>query len=350
MKLLILTQIVDTEDPVLGFFHTWIETFARNVEQVTVICLREGKHNLPENVRVLSLGKESGVSRLKYILNFYRYIFRERKNYDTVFVHMNQVYVILGGLLWRLWGKTVGLWYTHKTVSVSLRLAEKMVHRVFSASATSFRLPSRKLVVTGHGIDTDIFVPKEEGRSAQTLQVLTAGRIAEVKGHMLILEAVHTLKGKGVSVHLTIVGAPVTKEDSQFTAKLQTRVEDLRMRENVSFVGSVPHTEMVKYFQNTDVFVNASATESLDKTILEAMACGATVVSSNDSAEALLKDICPECIFKKQDGNTLVHALSFVRDADVRRRVGEVSRKEVVAHHNLDVLIQKLISLLSYEG
>ena len=58
MKLLIITQKVDINDPVLGFFHRWLEEFAKHYEFVTVICLEKGEHRLPENVKVLSLGKE----------------------------------------------------------------------------------------------------------------------------------------------------------------------------------------------------------------------------------------------------------------------------------------------------
>jgi len=58
MKLLVVTQVVDTEDPVLGFFVRWVEELAKHVESVEVICLREGKHMLPVNVHVHSLGKE----------------------------------------------------------------------------------------------------------------------------------------------------------------------------------------------------------------------------------------------------------------------------------------------------
>ena len=59
MRLLIVTQVVDQNDSVLGFFHRWIEEFAKNCEKVHVICLKESVHNLPENVAVHSLGKES---------------------------------------------------------------------------------------------------------------------------------------------------------------------------------------------------------------------------------------------------------------------------------------------------
>src|SRR3989344_1998355 len=121
MKLLIITQKVDKNDPILGFFHAWLNEFAKNLESIIVICLYKGEVNLPNNVKVLPLGKENGVSRIKYIFNFYKYIWNERKNYDKVFVHMNPIYVILGGFAWSFLGKRIALWYTHKNVDLKLK-------------------------------------------------------------------------------------------------------------------------------------------------------------------------------------------------------------------------------------
>jgi len=59
MKLLIVTQTIDSNDPVLGFFVRWVEEFSKQCEEVTVICLQKGEYELPKNVRVFSLGKES---------------------------------------------------------------------------------------------------------------------------------------------------------------------------------------------------------------------------------------------------------------------------------------------------
>jgi hypothetical protein len=67
MKLLIITQKVDINDPILGFFHRWIEEFAKHCEKITVICLYKGTYNLPNNVKVLSLGKEEGVIYIGFI-------------------------------------------------------------------------------------------------------------------------------------------------------------------------------------------------------------------------------------------------------------------------------------------
>src|SRR5680860_553091 len=103
MKLLILTQKIDIEDDVLGFFHDWVKEFSKHCDGMVVVALGVGRYALPENVKVLSLGKEVGISRIKYIRNFYKYIWQERNNYDKVFIHMNQEYILLGGLFWKIW-------------------------------------------------------------------------------------------------------------------------------------------------------------------------------------------------------------------------------------------------------
>ncbi len=52
MKLLIVTQAVDTGDPALGFFIHWVEEFAARVESVELTCLKEGGRDaLPANAR-----------------------------------------------------------------------------------------------------------------------------------------------------------------------------------------------------------------------------------------------------------------------------------------------------------
>src|SRR5574340_1084834 len=107
MRLLILTQKLDSRDGVLGFTHDWVAEFARQCERVIVVALEVGEYDLPGNVKVLSLGKENGRSKLKYVFNFYKYVWQERKNYDAVLVHMNKEYAVMAGWLWRVMGKRV---------------------------------------------------------------------------------------------------------------------------------------------------------------------------------------------------------------------------------------------------
>ena len=212
MKLLILTQKVDKNDSILGFFHDWLKVFATHCEKLTVICLYKGDYDLPSNVKVLSLGKEEkkGVMsyelrvtrKIKYICRFYRLILRERISYSNVFVHMNSEYVVLGGIFWKLMRKKIALWWTHKAVPWHLRIAEKFVDVIFTASKESFRLLTKKLKVVGHGINIQKFKidskfkihPSSEYKQNSKFTLITVGRISESKDLKTLIKAIEKVE------------------------------------------------------------------------------------------------------------------------------------------------------------
>jgi len=143
MKLLVTTQAVDRTDPILGFFHRWLEEFAKHFDRVDVICLREGEHSLPQNVIVHSLGKECGESRIKYLIRFYRYFFSVffRERVDTVLFHMGAIYNILAlpFFLFRKRFHTKFIWWkTHGLLNIMGRIALTCVDEVVTAGGRSF--------------------------------------------------------------------------------------------------------------------------------------------------------------------------------------------------------------------
>ena len=219
MRLLIITQKVDKTDQNLGFFHEWIKEFAKSYEEVSVICLYKDAYALPHNVRVYSLGKENGASRIKYIFNLYRYLFHIK--FDKVFVHMNQIYVPLV----YLFGKPVYLWYVHKQVSLSLQVALHLVKKVFTVSKESFRIESPKVTIVGHGIDTELFQPKAEGRG-----IISVGRISRTKAQLEILKTKQNTK-------YIIVGGPITPDDEVYEKEIREYAQDNNI--DVEFTGPV---------------------------------------------------------------------------------------------------------------
>ncbi len=314
MRLLITTQVLDRDDAgYFGFFHAWVLEFAKHCEQVIVICLKEGTYDLPHNVRVYSLGKPyfakasqgAGVrllNRFKYAVRFLGLAWRLRREYDSVFVHMNPEYAVLMGPLWRLWGKRVVLWYLHRSVDIKLRIAVLFINNVVSASTESFRLATKKLVIVGHGIDP-MFVPVAKVPS-DILRVMYWGRLSPSKCVDKILAAVKVLVEKNTPVQFTIIGAVARPSDELYVGELK-RMGMALPQGLVQFVGGVPHRQIPKYLAEADVCVNISTTESMDKTVLEAMAAGVPVVASNVSFKAILgplglyaEDISPEALAK----------------------------------------------------
>ncbi|MBU6427149.1 glycosyltransferase [Patescibacteria group bacterium] len=279
MKLLIITQKVDKDDPILGFFHRWIEEFAKRFEKVTVVCLEKGRNELPAEVKVLSLGKENGRSRMKYLAWFYRYIWQERKNYDAVFVHMNQEYVILGGLVWKLFGKKVALWRNHRKGNWLTRLAVSLADIVFYTSPQSFTAGFKKAMMMPVGVDTDLFRPHPEIERNPN-SILFLGRISPVKRVDVFVERLKEMRRAGKPFTATIVGSP-TDRDGAYHEKIKKMISDYSLGDLVIMKPAVKHEDTVGYYCSHEIYANFTEIGSMDKTIFEAAACGAKVETEN---------------------------------------------------------------------
>lgn len=337
MKLLIITQKVDKNDAILGFFHSWIEEFSKHFENILVVCLERGEYELPGNVVVYSLGKDEGVSRSVYLRRFYYYIFKLQNDYDAVFVHMNPVYVILGGLFWRVWQKKITLWYTHKKVDWKLKVATLLSNKIFTASYESFRLKSKKINIIGHGIDTDFFTAGHEER---TIPLLTVGRISLVKRLEVAISTMGILKNKEITY--TIVGKDLPNKYLENLLKL-CRSKDLTQK--IFFEDAVTH-EVLKnrYLQKADIFVHTSETGSLDKAVLEAMSCGVIPITSSEAFYDLLKEYKDILIFEKGSPETLAKKIETLLQIGNKEKeeIRKNLREKIVQNHNLHKLIHNL--------
>lgn len=336
MKLLIITQKVDRDDPVLGFFHRWTEEFAKHCEIVTVIGQYVGAHAFPSHVHVLSLGKERGRPRFLQLLRFWSLIIRHRRAYDAVLVHMTPVWVVLGWKIWFLLRKPVYLWYEARGKRMALRFALCVVRKVFSASAHGMPLRTRKSVVVGHGIDTDRFAPGDAPRDAGL--IVTVGRITAAKRIPIIL---HALSALPAPCHLVIAGAPVTVEDQGTHAELLALIHRLRLQDRVT-MRTLSHAALPPLLQRATLFLHASAT-ALDKAVLEAMACGCVIISCADAAVSIL----PETLRAHPEEMAGVAqwfcSLPKAEQDDIRQTL----RRTVTENHDLVRLIARLCEEIS---
>lgn len=345
MKLLILTQAVDRKDPVLGFFHAWISEFARHTEQITVICLQKGEYQLPENVSVHSLGKEEKRSRIRYLFRFYTYIWRFRHDYDTVFVHMNPEYAILGGFFWRLQNKRIGLWYVHRARTWIMRLGTIFSHLVFTSAEKSFSVRSKKVHVVGHGIDTKLFSELPLAPvDAITPRLLFVGRVSPIKRIEVCIEALARLREKGVTATLDIYGAPLMRGDAAYLTRLQKQIETLKLVECVTFHGAIANDQLPHIYAAHSALVNASPTGGVDKVVLEAMASGLPVFVSNRSFEKYLGEFAETLITDGSAEDFAAHISGFLPRADMRH-VQERMRQLAFEHADISKLIPAIMQL-----
>lgn len=340
MKLLIFTQKVDLNDPVLGFFHRWIEEFSKNVESALVICLFEGKHSLPHNVRVLSLGKEKGLSKLSYLKNFYTYIYKYRNEYDKVFVHMNQEYVLLGGLIWKLLKKPLYMWRNHHAGSIATDVAATLCTKVFCTSKYSYTARYKKTVFMPVGVDLELF-KKPLGIERKKNSILSLGRFSYSKRPDVLIDAYISLSKRISELSLSFYGNPDISQEKYYIDEK----ERAEKNGGIYFHDGIPHDMTPQVYQSHEIFVNTSSSGMYDKTIFEAMVSGCLVVVSNENLRGKIPDLC---ISEHSNVNDLEEKLHNMISLGQDEKAVLISKLKEFAHtHGIVELLRKLTSEIS---
>jgi len=349
LRILYITQKVDKDDNLLHPFYKWMNLIASQIKEMTTICLQEGRHeDLAPNITVKSLGKEKGLNRKGYLKNLYTYVWQlfSQKKVDVLFVHMNEVYILLLWPLCLIFRIPIVWWKAHGHLSWKSKLATKMVNEVATSSPGGFPINTPKRNVLSQGVDTDYFKLKEN-YSDKVKKIIWVGRISPVKDIETLIRAADVLvKQKNYDLVFDIIGSAPIKEQEIYFEGLKQDVKDRNLENIVRFAGSVPHEQIVSAYQNADVFVNTGQTGSLDKTVLEAMSVGTIVINANTGYKEILKD-CPFCQFEPHNDGQLVQYLEEVMQltAQERKDWSQKLRQIVVNDHNMIKLVDKLIGI-----
>jgi glycosyltransferase involved in cell wall biosynthesis len=343
MRLLICTQAVDENNPFVGFFCHWLEMLALRFESIEVICLEEGTHALPANVRVHSLGKEGGArSRLAYAIRLTRLAWQLRRRYDAAFVHMNTEYIVVAGPLWRSLGKKVALWYNHPEHNLRLELAARFASKIFYTSPYAATAKMKGAEQMPVGIDTELFKPLDAPRDRHAIYL--QGRVAPSKRIELALAALRILRETIPDARLDIVGP----EDPEYARELRTRFKDLIDAGAVHFLGPKRNGETPALFSAHGAALNLAAAGHFDKTAFEAMACEVPLIASSPAFRGLVPE---EWIVPEENPAALADALARVialPEAEYRA-LGEAERGAVVRDHSLEALVDQLTRALAGE-
>jgi len=348
MRLLLFAFEMDDESAVLAWQASVVRALAERCESVVVLTGRVGKVRLPPNVIVQSLPRRPfGVPyRLggTWLVNWHVLRLCRRQRIQACFVHMAMEWAIYLSPAMRLLRIPVLLWYAHGTTSNRLRLAHALVDQVVTSSPEGFRLPSSKLRVIGQGVDAELFTLVQPNSSQN--EILHVGRISRRKRIERLLSVMASLvELEGPSpIRLRLVGPPLTAADLEYDREMRSLARELGLQDRVEFVGYVPQEQIPFFYRSAFLHLNLSQTGSMDKTVLEALACGCPVLTSNEAFFELLKgrpefivgDDRPEAIGQR------VLEIYHTRD-DVRRME---LREMVVGRHDLSTYADNVMECL----
>ena len=343
-RLLVVTQKVDAEHPVLAQTVDLLRELAARLDAVDVLCDSVGRHDLPANVRLRTFGSGTRLGRgLLFTRALAASLLPRAVRPDAVLVHMVPLFVLLAAPLLKPLRVPVLLWYTHWHPSRSLRLALPLVDVVLSVSPGSFPLPTPKLQATGHAIDVARFAPvgSRAERHRGGLRLLALGRTARWKGYDTMLDALELAVERGCDVHLEIRGPQLTPDERAHAAELRSRVAaSERLRTRVGLEPALPREALPALLAGADALLSATQpreTETLDKVVYEAAACEVPVVASNSALADFLGGLPLELSFAPRDAEQLADRLVELAAAPVavRAATGSELRRRVVAGHSV---------------
>jgi glycogen synthase len=135
--------------------------------------------------------------------------------------------------------------------------------------------PERFTLVPG-ATDTERFARTEPvARLSDPAVLLYHGRVDRRKGVLDLLEAVRLLVADGVRVRLLVSGI------GPDTAAVGERITELGLDEHAEVLGAVRYEQAHEVYRRGEVFVSPTYAEGFSNTILEAMATGLPVVSTD---------------------------------------------------------------------
>jgi glycosyltransferase involved in cell wall biosynthesis len=223
--------------------------------------------------------------------------------------------------------------YTYARVRYVLAISNIINRNVLETTPMT---PDRVLTIHD-AVDLSVFDPERVDRDAtrrsfgvadETPIIGFVGRFSPGKGHEEILEAARILKERGWAFRLVIVGEPSHGEE-KYAAEVHEKAGALGINDRVVFAGYRP--DMPAVMAAFDMFAFPSHAEAFGVVLIEAMAMKRAVVATNcDGVVDIVVDRMTGLMIPPKLAVPLADALGrFLRDPDLRTRMGEAGRERV---------------------
>lgn len=157
------------------------------------------------------------------------------------------------------------------------------------------------------------------------LNLLYVAELLLYKNHLILFAAVHDLLIEGYKISLTLVG----DLHNSYSRKIIDFRNSLRFANEITFLGSCPHEELLKIYPLYDCLVYPSLVESLGIPIYEAIAFGLPVICSGFIDFIPGTDTSSISLFNPLDKDELKNCIKYLYSQKFLKSYTETSSSEI---------------------
>jgi len=175
-------------------------------------------------------------------------------------------------------------------------------------------------------VDLDNFAPKKPKEiKNRSVRLLNVARMVSQKNQECLIRAL-----KGLDAELTLIG------NGPKQAELKRIAENIGVIDKLKFVFAVPHNRIQDYYRAADIFVHSSHYEGFCIPIIEAMATGLPVVTSDLEVISELTNGCA-LLCPNNPGDFAAAIKQLIADPQLANKLGEKARNRATIFSSVNL-------------
>jgi len=208
-------------------------------------------------------------------------------------------------------------------------------------------LSEKKFTVIPNIIDIKTFdfsLDKENKKkklkiNPNNLNITCLARLRKGKGHEYLLEAFENIYKDKKNINLLLVG------DGEEEERLKSLIKKYKSKKNIYFLGI--RKDVAQILNISDIFTLPTLSEGMSNAILEAMASGLPIVTTDiDVNKELIKHNENGLLVPVEDSLSLESAIrKLIKDKVLCKRLGNNAKETIIKNFDSDIIIKKIVKL-----
>ncbi|USK49618.1 glycosyltransferase [Bacillus sp. CMF12] len=204
-------------------------------------------------------------------------------------------------------------------------------------------IDNKKFVVINNGV-SKLFLNKDKTIRITTnknIRILSVSNLIKTKGIDLNIKAMSAIAKLYPRLSYQIIGDGPEKDT------LESLVRELKLDNNVFFVGAKSREEVKKYMCEADIFLLPSWNEAFGVVYIEAMSCGIPVIGClGEGIEDIVTDGKDGLLVKPKDIDDIVRkTLYIINNPSKRKEMGIRARDKVIVNFTWEIVANQISNI-----